>query len=128
MRSFALVLVLLTVIGFTTSFVRTFVPSVRRSNAFVEIKQQWRANEVQRNQIPTLYSQVSRNAMFLRNSESETEVDMLDDVEFTKGMPDKTEFTLFYRKTVPFGSEMTLQQVRHSISYRINFNHIRICL
>ena len=112
MRSFALFLVLLTSIGFTASFVRTFIPSIRRANAFLETKQHMRTNEIQRNvQISSLTSQMTRKEMFLHSSESETEVDMLDDVEFTKGMPDKTEFTLFYRKTVSFGSEMSLQQV-----------------
>ena len=122
MRNFALFLVLLTSIGFTLSFVRNIVPTARRVNAFLETKQQNRANEVQRTQIPFLNSHIARSNMFLRSSESESEtegVDMLDDIEFTKGMPDKTEFTLFYRKTVSFGSEMTLQQVR--------LNQLQLC-
>lgn len=50
-------------------------------------------------------------SMFLQSSESETEVDMLADIEYTKGMPDKAEFSAYYKKTVSFGMEMSQKQV-----------------
>lgn len=110
MRSFALFLALLATIGFATAFIRGFVPSVRNANALVGIKLQNNRRDVERNRMQSFSSKTFRNSIVLRNSEiSETEIDMLADVEYTKGMPDKADFGVYYRKNVPFGSEMSLK-------------------
>lgn len=109
MRSFALFLALLASIGFASAFIRGLAPSSRNVNAFIGTKQQHKRRDLERSAMPAFTSQMFRNSIALRNSEiSETEIDMLADVEYTKGMPDKADFGVYYRKNVPFGSEMSL--------------------
>ena len=112
MRSFALFLVLLTLIGFTTSFVRNFVPTANNRNVILATKQQKKVHEAQRSQAPLFCPQIVRKSMFLRSSEIGNVIDPSADVEYTKGMPDKAQFGAYYRSVVPFGSEMTKLQVK----------------
>ena len=110
MRSFALFLVLLTSFGLTAAFVPSFVPSVRATSAAARFLVRKQNNELQRQQgmfVP--HSQMRRT--FLSSSEPETEVDMMSDIEYTKGMPDKAEFAAYYKKTVSYGMEMSKKQV-----------------
>lgn len=110
MRNFALFLALLASIGFTSAFVRGFVSRDLKSYASLELNELNRARDIGRTLMPSVSSHIVRNAMFLRSSESsETEIDMLADIEYTKGMPDKADFGQYYRKNVPFGSELTLK-------------------
>jgi hypothetical protein len=103
-----LFLALLVVIGTTTSFVPGFVPATNRISFLAELKRQNTATYNEPSQISTGV----RNWMQpLRAIETtETEIDMDADIEYTKGMPDKSDYSLFYRKTVSFGAEMTLKQ------------------
>ena len=50
--------------------------------------------------------------MFMRSPAMGTEIDPSEDIEYTKGMPDKAQFGGYYRSVVPFGSEMTKTQVK----------------
>jgi hypothetical protein len=111
MRNFALFLVLLTLIGFTQAFLQSFKPTaVHRLQSFAEKKEQNRVNNVEKNQI-SFFGSSSKNSMSLRAIEtSDTEIDMLADIEYTKGMPDKPTFGKFYRDNVSFGMEMTLEK------------------
>ena len=109
MRSFALFLTFIASIGFNFAFIRSFSSVGRNVNRFTTDDEQNKAIYMQRNQIPVLASNLVRNNLLLRSSESsETEIDMTADIEYTKGMPDKAAFGLYYRKNVPFGSELTL--------------------
>ena len=109
MRSFAILLAFAASIGFNFAFIRSFSSVGRDVNRFSNDDGQSRARYLQRNQIPALASNIFGNNLILRSSESsETEIDMTADIEYTKGMPDKAAFGLYYRKNVPFGSELTL--------------------
>ena len=110
MRNFALFLALLASIGFTAAFVRGFVSRDVKVPSSLELNDLNRGRTIGRTLMPSVSSLLVRNAMFLRNSEiSETEIDMLADIEYTKGMPDKTAFGLYYKKKVSFGAEMSLK-------------------
>lgn len=110
MRNFALFLALLASIGFTAAFVRGFISRDVKVHSSLESNGLNRGRDIGRNLMPSVSSLFVRNAMFLRSSEfSETEIDMLADVEYTKGMPDKPDFGKYYRQKVSFGAEMTLK-------------------
>ena len=53
--------------------------------------------------------------MFMRSPAMGTEIDPSEDIEYTKGMPDKAQFGGYYRSVVPFGSEMTKTQVKQGL-------------
>jgi hypothetical protein len=103
-----LFLVLLVVIGTTTSLVPGLAPARNRIIFLAALDKQNTAT----------YSGPSQISAGVRNwiqplraiETTETESDMNADIEYTKGMPDKSDFSLFYRKIVSDGTEMTLQQ------------------
>ena len=112
MRSFALFLVFSTLIGFTKSFIRNYAPISNRLNSFSEMKQHIRLLKADMSHSGPFKSHIARNPMFMRGSEMGTEIDPSEDIEYTKGMPDKAQFGGYYRSVVPFGSEMTKTQVK----------------
>jgi hypothetical protein len=106
MRNFALFLALLASIGFTAAFVRGFVSRDLKVVSSLDLNELNRKRDVGRNLMPSVSSHIVRNAS---SETSETEIDMLADVEYTKGMPDKAAFGLYYKKKVSFGAEMSLK-------------------
>eukprot|EP00596_Hydrurales_sp_CCMP1899_P006148 CAMPEP_0119055146 /NCGR_PEP_ID=MMETSP1177-20130426/75538_1 /TAXON_ID=2985 /ORGANISM="Ochromonas sp, Strain CCMP1899" /LENGTH=207 /DNA_ID=CAMNT_0007035611 /DNA_START=117 /DNA_END=737 /DNA_ORIENTATION=+ len=103
-----LFLALLVVIGTTTSFVPGLAPALNRITFLSALDKQ---NTATYNGPGQISAGVRNWIQPLHAIEtSETESDMNADIEYTISMPDKSDFSLFYRNIVSEGTEMTLQQ------------------